>query len=41
MEHSDQHQETNEKKILTIAGIIIFIVIILISYYEWKGRHIY
>ena len=41
MEHSDQHQKINEKKILTIAGIVIFIIILVISYFEWKGRRIY
>lgn len=31
----------NEKKILTIGGIIIFIIVIIIAYFEWKGKHRY
>ncbi len=35
----DQHHpEVNEKKILTAAGIVIFIIVVVISYFEWKGR---
>jgi len=38
MDQTGHHQEINEKKILTIGGIIIVIVIALISYFEWRGR---
>ena len=41
MENSNHHSEVNEKKILTVAGIVIFIVVVLIAYFEWTGRRIY
>jgi UDP-N-acetylmuramyl pentapeptide phosphotransferase/UDP-N-acetylglucosamine-1-phosphate transferase len=36
MDH--HHEEINEKKILTIGGIVIFIVVAVISYLEWRGK---
>jgi hypothetical protein len=39
MEHSDHHSEVNEKKILTTLGIVIAIVVIVISYFEWRGKN--
>ncbi|MEA3424988.1 MAG: hypothetical protein U9R46_01950 [Bacteroidota bacterium] len=41
MEQSEQHSPVDEKKLLTIGGIIIFIVIVVISYLEWTGRKVY
>ena len=38
---SNHRTELNEKKILVAAGIVIFIIIALIAYFEWKGRHVY
>jgi len=41
MARSNHHSETNEKKILIGAGIVIFIIVALIAYFEWTGRHVY
>ncbi|MES2374312.1 MAG: hypothetical protein V4557_17170 [Bacteroidota bacterium] len=31
----------NEKKVLTIVGIVIVIIVAVIAYFEWTGRHRY
>lgn len=41
MEQFEQQSPVNEKKILTVGAIIIFIVIVVIAYFEWTGRKIY
>ena len=38
METSNHHPEVTEKKILFAAGIVIFIVVAILSYLEWKGK---
>jgi preprotein translocase subunit SecF len=41
MAHSEQGQRVSEKKILALGAIVILIIIALISYFEWQGRHVY
>lgn len=41
MEQFEHESPVNEKKILTIGGIIILLVIVVIAYFEWTGRRIY
>jgi len=41
MENSKHHPEVNEKKILTVVGIVIFIVVVILSYLEWRGKRSY
>jgi hypothetical protein len=40
MAQSD-HSRTNEKRVLAIGGIVILLIIAVIAYFEWTGRHIY
>lgn len=38
METSEHRSGAREKRILTIMGIVIFVVIAVILYLEWTGR---
>jgi preprotein translocase subunit SecF len=35
------HTKLNERKILATGGIVIFVIIVIIAYFEWRGRHHY
>jgi hypothetical protein len=41
MAHSEHHQEVSEKKILVFGAVVLVIIVALISYFEWQGRHVY
>ena len=41
MEKRKSGRVINEKKLLTIGGILIFLIVAIIAYFEWKGKHRY
>lgn len=41
MENQKHLPKTKETKILTIVGVIIFIVVVVIFYLDWIGRKVY
>jgi hypothetical protein len=41
MEQSDRRSALSEKKVLTIVGIVIVIIVAVIAYFEWNARHRY
>ncbi|MES2331407.1 MAG: hypothetical protein V4539_17515 [Bacteroidota bacterium] len=41
MENSNPRSALSEKKVLTIVGVVIFVIVAIIAYFEWSGRHRY
>ncbi len=41
MEDSNHRSLLSEKQVLAIVGTVIVIIVAIIAYFEWKGRHHY